>query len=217
MVTIAFSKPWDVRIPTLTRYLDKEYVDLFLTEGQLRLSSFAAFRKHSDEQRGDTTEGHASLQIETPNGQHAIAAMNGQEAYVLCASTVENKNLEANFGTESGFRILDSIRFAEAISAQIPGFVGGMQGLCSYRDSLLIRKSEPQSINPPESYSDPEEWAKDYDRFVGQQARESFFLKHSRYAHQCEYRFIWFSDGDEKTHIDISCPAAARYCQDISV
>ena len=195
------------------RYLGKEYADQFFADGILRLSSFKAFRKHKDEQRKDAREGHASVQIETPEGNHAIAGLNGQEAYVLCASTIESRKLEASFATESGFRILDSVRFAEAISMQIPGFVGGLQGLCVYRDNLLVKKSLEESVKPPDSYDDPEQWAKDYDRFVGIHMRDSLFLKHRSYAHQCEYRFIWFAMGEETRHIDICCPAAAKFCQ----
>ena len=213
MITLQFSKPWEIRTPPLVRYLEKEYVDQFFTDGTLRLSSFKAFREHKDEQRKDVREGQANVQIETPEGNHAIAGMNGQEAYVLCTSTVESSELEASFLTESGFRILDSVRFAEAISMQIPGFIGGMQGLCVYRDNLLIRKSLEESVKSPEDYDDPEQWAKDYDRFVGLHMRDSLFLKHRSFSHQSEYRFIWFAIGEEQRHLDICCPAAAELCQ----
>ncbi|MCH9695210.1 MAG: hypothetical protein K0U72_11940 [Gammaproteobacteria bacterium] len=191
-------------------------MDQFFSDGVLRLSSFKSFRGHKDEQRGDQREGHANVHIETPNGTHTIAGLNGQEAYVLCTSTVESKTLEASFETASGFRITDSLRFAEAISMKIPGFVGGMQGLCSYRDNLVVRKTLDYSVKPPDSNDDPEEWAKDCDRFAGIQIRDSLFLKHQSYSHQCEYRFIWFAIGEETSHIDLNCPAARKFCQKLS-
>ena len=213
IVRTGFTRPWEIRVPVLTRYLEKEYVELFLKEGKLRLSSFKAFRNNPDEQQGDVFEGRASLQISTPNGNHAITCMNGQEAYVLCAGTVENPSMESSFKTEYGFRILNPLGFADAISRHIPGFVSGMEGLCSYRDNLLISKHDERPITPPDSYANPEEWANEYDRYVAEQAKEAFFIKHAAYAHQGEYRFIWFASGVEKEFIDITCPEAVRFCQ----
>ena len=132
IVRTGFTRPWEIRVPILTRYLEKEYVELFLMEGKLRLSSFKAFRNNPDEERGDIFEGRASIQISTPNGNHAITGMNGQEAYVLCAGTVDNPNMESSFKTEDGFRILNPLGFADAISRHIPGFVSGIVHFLQY-------------------------------------------------------------------------------------
>jgi hypothetical protein len=213
IVRTTFTRLWEIRVPVLTRYLEKEYVDLFLNEGKLRLSSFKAFRNNPDEQRGDVFEGRPNLQINTPNGSHAIVGISGQEAYILCAGTVENSKMESSFKTEYGFRILNPLGFADAISRHIPGFVCGMEGLCSYRDNLLVTKYDERPITPPDSYANPEEWAKEYERYVGEQAKETYFIKHIDYAHQGEYRFIWFASGLEREYIDITCQEAVRFCQ----
>ena len=208
-----FSRPWDIRSPILTRYLETQYVDQFINKGKLRLSSFKAFRSNPDEQKGDISEGRVNMQIGTPNGNHVIVAMNGQKAYVLCAGTVEDKNMKASFKTEDGFRILNTLGFANAISSHIPGFVAGMEGLCCYRKDLLIKKDDNKPISNPDTYSNPEKWAEEHDRYVAEQARETFFVKHIDYAHQGEYRFIWFASGNEEDHIDITCPEGKRFCQ----
>ena len=213
IVRIGFTRPWEIRTPTLTRYLEKEYVDLFFSEGKLRISSFKAFRENYDEQQGDPYEGRATMQISTPNGSHAVVATNGQEAYVLCAGTVENKEMEASFKTESGFRILNPLGFADAVSQHIPGFILGMEGICSYREGLSIHKHDEHFKMLPDSFPNPEEWAKEYERYVGEQSKETFFLKHISYAYQGEYRFIWFANGEEKDFIDIICPEAVKFCQ----
>lgn len=212
-LSIQFARPWSIRTPVLTRYMEKKYVEEFFEHGKMRISSFRSFRKNPDEERGDIFEGRVSAQIKTPNGNHAVIAMNGQEAYVMCTTTVESQKLEASFSTTSGFRILNTIGFANCISSHIPGFVAGLEGLCSYRDETAIRKELESDFPPPDSFPNPENWAKEYDNFVAQQTREGFFIKKLKYSHQAEYRFIWFAQGQEKEYIDIICPDARRFCQ----
>ncbi|WP_226701880.1 hypothetical protein [Microbulbifer elongatus] len=196
--------------------MEKQYVDEFFEHGKLRIPSFRRFRNNPDEEFGDPFEGRVSAQITTPTGSHAISAINGQEAYVLCATTVESRSLEAKFRTEYGFRITNSLGFANCISSHIAGFVGGFEGLCSYRDDISVKKFIDQSVAPPDTFSNPEEWSKEYEKFVGVQSRDAFLIKRSRYSHQAEYRFIWFSQGIEKDYIDITCPEARQYCQPIN-
>ena len=212
-ITTQFARPWSIKTPVLTRYMKKQHVDDFFEHGKLRISSFKSFRNNPDEEQGDFLEGRASAQIKTPNGNHAIVAMNGQEAYVLCATTVESQKLESSFSTEAGFRIISTLGFANCISSHIPGFVAGLEGLCSYRDDTAINKKLNADFPPPDSFPNPEIWADEHDKFVAQQSRDAFFIKRSKYSHQAEYRFIWFAQGPEKEYIDIICPEAGQFCQ----
>jgi hypothetical protein len=213
MITTAFTRPWEICTPPLTRYLEAVYIDEFFNAGKLRISSFRVFRRHPDEQRGDPSEGTAIQEIISPNARHSILGINGQEAYVLCCGTVESKDMVASFGTDAGFRIKNPLGFADAVSRQIPGFIGGAEGLCHYRDSTLLRKYDERTFRPPVSQPDPEAWAREYDRYVGEHCKDSFFLKQNRYAQQGEYRFIWFASGQERDYIDIVCPDASRFCE----
>lgn len=188
-----------------------EYVEAFFRDGTLRLSSFEVFRQHPDELRRDTQEGRVVMEIEAPNGKTSVLGTNGQEAYVMCASTVETA-LPSD-GTISAFRILDTLGFANAISGQIPGFVGGTEGLCSYRDNTMLRKRDSRPIAPPPEGSDPEKWFHEQERFIGKHAIDAFFVKESRFSHEAEYRFIWFASGSHNRYLDIKCPAALQFCE----
>lgn len=210
-----FTNTWEVRIPYLVRYLDKKYVDLFFEKGLLRIPSFKKFRNDYDIERGDVFEGRTAMQIQAPNSEHSIIGINGQKAFILCCSTIEDTNMQATFNTKSGFRVINPTAFAHTISRYINGFIAGMEGLCCYRENLLINKETGITIRSPEDFSDPEEYSKYYDHFVGTQIKESFFLKKLKYAHQGEYRFIWFAEGLEEEYIDIICPEAIKYCQRI--
>ena len=160
MIATAFTRPWEIRTPGLTRYLEAVYVDEFFNAGKLRISSFKVFRRHPDEQRNDPSEGIAIQEIISPNARHSILGINGQEAYVLCCGTVESKDMVASSGTDAGFRIKNSLGFADAVSRQIPGFIGGSEGLCHYRDSTLLRKYDERAFRPPDNHPSPEAWAK---------------------------------------------------------
>lgn len=151
------------------------------------------------------------MEITGPNSRTSVVAINGQEAYILCASTIETA-LPIN-GSMSAFRILDTLGFANAISAHIPGFLGGTEGLCSYRDNTILRKTDPQPFEPPPDGADMEKWFEEHERRIGKHSVDAFFVKESRFSHEAEYRFIWFASGPHRNHIDIKCPAARQFCE----
>lgn len=214
-VTTRFGEAvWSVREPVLTRYLPHTFVDDLFETGRLRLSSFRSFRRHADEARHDDGEGHISMQIAVSNGSVAVAAINGAALYVLCACTIESPRLAARFGSDDGFRILEPLRFADCTSHHIPGFRGGMQGLCTYRATRLVRKTASFVITPP-SESEEESWTRRVDQWVGQQSIDALFLKGPEYSDQGEYRFIWHAEGKEQGFLEIEVPEARQYCQRI--
>ena len=59
---------WSNRSPRVYRFLEKQYVEAFFRTGALRLSSFARFSKHTDEQRLDGNEGTVSIVYSPPGG-----------------------------------------------------------------------------------------------------------------------------------------------------
>lgn len=204
---------WGIREPVLTRYLEARYVEEFFDCGRLRLSSFGFFRRHPNETRRDEGEGRVQMCIDVPNGGHSIAAINGGAVYILCTCTTEQLGTQSSFDTISGFRILDPLRFAECVSRQIPGFHGGVQGLCAYRDETLIRKLDSTPIVPPGEGESPETWSAEYEKWVGAHALDAFFVKRLKYSSEAEYRFIWFGEGREVEGLFVDVPAAREFCQ----
>jgi hypothetical protein len=87
MITTAFTRPCEIRTPPLTRYLEAVFADEFFNAGKLRISSFSAFRRHPDEQRGDPSEGTAIQEIISPNARHSILGINGQDELRRCGLT----------------------------------------------------------------------------------------------------------------------------------
>ncbi len=152
------------------------------------------------------------MQIAVTNGNVSVAAINDAALYILCACTVESPALAARFGADDGFRILEPLRFADYVSRHIPGFRAGVQGLCTYRDSRLLRKRASYVITPP-TETDEERWSRAFDQWIGQQSIDTLFLKPLEYADQAEYRFIWHAEGKVQEFLEIEVPEAREVCE----
>lgn len=214
-MNLAFTRPWTVRLPTVVRQMNTEYADAFFNDGSLRLSSFENFRRHPDEKRRDGQEGLVAMEVNTPTGSLSIIGANGQEAYIMCASTVEMP-IDENDDSVSAFRILDTLKFADAISRQIPGFIGGVEGFCIYRKNTMIKKFDPTSINSPPVGANPDLWFKEQKLRTAKFATDAYFMKHISFSHEAEYRFIWFAENSRKQFLDIKCPAAIECCERVT-
>jgi hypothetical protein len=96
-IAVHVAREWRIRRPYVYRYLEREYVDRFFKEGALRVSSFAQFAEHPDEERQDGKEGWGTVIQTTPGGAagHTLFAhmSQGANAYVLCGSTIFSTEL----------------------------------------------------------------------------------------------------------------------------
>lgn len=207
--SVPFGYNWEVRTPVVDRTMHREFVDAFFQNGSLRLSSFETFRKHPNEARRDKAEGKAAMKIALPKGTLSAITVNGQESYVLCGSMVEASQSTSH----AAIRILDTIAFAATVARQIPGFIGGTEGACVYRSNTFYEATADHDIAPPVDGEDPEQWARRQKAFVGAHMINKFFIKHSDYSAESEYRMLWFCDGMPRPFIDISCPKAIQFCE----
>ncbi len=217
-ISIQFGREWRIRRPIVYRYLEKQFVDAFFETGALRLSSFAAFAKHTDEERLDGAEGTGMVvhRNHEGQGQTIVATVaQGHNAFVLCGSTSLRLELSKTFGTNSGFRINDSIGFSEAISKYIPGFYIGMEGPCMYVAKRIVdRDMGPINLETLKVAPGAKEFdmGKMFQTVFSIAGDDLFFLKSEKYAHQNEYRLLWHTPRDVSGHIDILCPEARQYC-----
>jgi hypothetical protein len=211
---------WLIRRPCLFRYLEKQYVDLFFSEGILRLSSFSAFSQHKDEERLDTQEGRGSLYNadHEGEGQYIFSVMSqGHDCYVLCGSQVYSKSLAQQFFPDSdvvsGFRINDTTAFGVKLADAIPSFKGGLEGPCIYNDGLIMRKAgriEYRTVHPDgKETADLNKLHSGLYRATGS---DLFFVKSKKYQHQLEYRLLWAVREKVSDYIDVKCQEAVQYC-----
>ena len=95
--------------PPVFRYMDSLFVDNFLSNGMLRLSSVKKFKKHTDEQRFDGLEGKTMFTniSEEGGGQTFIAyTRHGEKSYVLSTSMLLDNSLLSDFSCNSVLKIL---------------------------------------------------------------------------------------------------------------
>jgi hypothetical protein len=186
-----------------------EHVDSFFRDGSLRLSSFAAFKQHTDEQRRDEREG-SSLLIHTNReaGDQTLAAWGdyGSSAYVLCGSLRQDGVLMKDLECDSYIQINNTARFRELVAKHIAGFRFAKEGPCRYQEMKIVDRDlgpvDVELLSLEELYGLVHDQLKD----------DSIFLKEQRFSHQAEYRLLWFTSGTTEPFIDIQVPEAIRLC-----
>ena len=214
---------WQHRSPRVYRFLNRCYVDDFFDTGKLRLSSFAQFRKHTDEQRLDPGEGTVTLlcrQSETNTESLLVRALVGTDAYVLSTCLVPSAEIMANFGSDSAIVIRDPVGFAEAVGAVLPSFRHGFDGPCSYQSRRFVYGDLSRldaSIEAHKAFdtspSDPA-YADRMGELIGAVAqRDPYFLKHHAYMHQNEWRFVWLVNHTHQDVLFVTAPEARQFCE----
>ncbi|MGY4627172.1 hypothetical protein [Bradyrhizobium sp. USDA 4486] len=218
---IQFNRSWTVLRPRLYRFLEAQYVEAFFKDGSLRLSSFSQFAKHPDEQRQDAQEGTGirfglgkNLTMVTVQGR-------GSDCYVLCGTLNNTAEMRKLFPQYDACLVIDDITaFANTVSTKIP-FVGGLEGIAIYQDEPTITKSVGLTAEALlDKYRVPDgnismDMLRDTMNTVG--GPEEYFIKHSRYSAQCEYKLLWATGQPVSPFIDIKVPEAIQFCRRLSL
>ncbi|MHB8093825.1 MAG: hypothetical protein ACYDH0_02690 [Candidatus Aminicenantales bacterium] len=218
MITVPIIHPWHICTPVLFRYLPLQYVDEFFKDGSLRLSSFALFKKHQDEQRLDKNEGTVFFVHRSQQGSgQTIEAWGhyGLNAYVLSATMLHNEDLLKSFGCNSYIRINNPTEFGICIAKHVPGLEAGLEGPCLYQGMKIIERDLGFiDITKFKDPADPSKLAKPrLDRFIIDQMKHyPFFLKEKSFSHQAEYRLLWITSSPIDGFIDIKVPEAIPLC-----
>ncbi len=217
-IALSIVSEWAIRRPYLYRYMPRQFVDEFFKSGKLRLSSFAAFAKHKDEERKDQKEGSGLVVNIDDQGEGQMVVSNmaqGHDSYVFCGSARYSKELSLSFDTDSGFRINDTTAFGCAIARMIPGFSGGLEGACIYADKRVVQRKAGR-VNFDSMKSNPESNDLDLNKFAsalgGIAGDDLHFLKEECYQHQAEYRLLWSVLGPTTDFIEVTCPSAIQFC-----
>lgn len=219
MITLQVARPWHVKTPILYRYLDQQYIDEFFETGRLRLSTFATFAEHEDEQRHDPNEG-TNILIGTAEDQTVFAVTkHGHRELILSTSTRADEQLMEAFDTNGYFRIKDSTNFGAAVAMAIPGFAKGLEGFCVYQDRRTIER-QIERIDLDDLKEDPADENPSLNKLAAEVFKlggpNVFFVKLSRYSNQNEYRLIWSLTRDVNEALFVDCPEARQFCEKVT-
>lgn len=225
MITLQTVKPANVLLPSLYRYLDQEFVDLFFDQGKIRLSSFSRFQNYPDEIRGDKSEGRGAIRSVAKEGMQVVGVTEvGTDAYILSTSILGSEELMEVFGTNDCVRIKDPLGFSLAIANSIPGYSQSFQGLCNYQDFRLIDKPiADMSMNDFANESGQliiggPRMLQRLGEMVGD-GTDLMFLKEKKYQNQAEYRFVWQINSqfyELRDYIDVECREAVQFCERVN-
>jgi hypothetical protein len=206
VISIPFGQHWQVVRPSVYRYEDQNWINEFFEIGRLRLSTFAKFATYPDEIRGDKDEGHDASYGETTDNKSVVVAR--------CSHHL-NHQLREGFKRDSAFQIMDTVGFAFEISRQLPGFRGGLEGTCIYRNNRSINRKiniDTEKYRLPDGNIDMK-MISDLCRELG--GPELVLLKHKKYENQQEYRILWELDAVSGESIDIVAPKARQFCRKV--
>ncbi len=217
-----FGRQWQILRPRVYRFLEARYVDAFFNDGSLRLSSFAHFAKHPDEERKDKSEGASTKFGVGSQATFGVVGSTGQNFYVLCGTLHNTEAARKEFGQYDACIAIDNVTaFANAVSFHIPYFTGGLEGSAIYKDQRTINRNigDTTSQEVMEKYRDADgnlsmDMVFDLARSLG--GNEELFLKHSRYAKECEYRVLWGTRQKTEAFIDIKVPEARQFCRHVT-
>jgi len=216
-IKTALSRPLTVFLPPVHRHMDAQYVEAFKEKGHLRISSFAVFKQHKDEHRGDKSEGSAfSLVNDTENNRSfGVFTVSGSNAYALSATARTGPDISEAFGPSS-FEIFELIGFSAAIANELPGCTGAMISQCIYVDQkMLVSTGAAPSVEDFKVDGDSKNLSLEKVMSYGSSITgpKPRFLKDRKFEWQTEYRFIWETNKPVTSHLDIVAPEVRRFCK----
>jgi hypothetical protein len=194
------------------RYLEKQYVDAFFYDGSLRISSVDTFCSHEDAERQDSMEGRLTLLIRDYLGQKALHEGRANPAYILSCSRICSDELQATFKRNARMVITNPDGFAAEISKAIQSDSHFFHAPCVYTNNLnqFHIELDKELVYLP---NDLKEVRAIKIRELAERAGPTiFFIKHRRFAHQDEYRFVWMADSNPRPYLDIKVPEARQFC-----
>jgi hypothetical protein len=221
MDLVPIAPQWAVRMPTVTRYLPQRFVEAFFERGELLLSSFERFREHPEIACRDRSEGSPAVSASDPDASTpTIEAELKGGAYVLCGSTLDDASMQGCLGHSSAIHIRDPVKFAAAVARHVPEVVGGFFGACNCTTEPIagipLERLAVQQAYVAMTGGAPEEFWGNLQRAMAPLAPHEYdglFRKHTKYADQHEFRFVWFSRMPQRPSLPIVCPEAISFCE----
>lgn len=213
-IQVQFGSQWGFVLPEVYRFEDQKWIDEFFLNGTLRLSNFAKFSSYKDEARGDKNEGQG-LSIGRSGGRDlGVWLREGRNSFVLSCSLAASNSVMKEMKRDSAFVIWNPLGFATEIARQLPGFIGGVSGMCIYRDPpIILRRLDAADI--------PDGDTIDYNQIAAAAAKlggaERYLLKRRKYEPQREYRFIWHLDHPAEDYKDVIAPRAKEFCRNLAI
>lgn len=226
------------------RYLDEKYVEQFLLDGSLMISTLERCRGLEGlDIRGDSGEGTFVSEFwGKSSGSHltTLSQYAPPGTMILCCSEVHTAELTRRFGVNGCLRIDDAAGFFEAISAVLPTYSDKDMGPIRYLTDRTERHIVEDSLLLPPPVAIPLMLARVQNliqsgKFTPEAAQKlsraangfpdevmkivrhdaAFCKPANPFKEEREYRMAWYSShSSQSTHL-IRCPDAIRFCSKV--
>ena len=210
-------------VPTVYRFIEKEYVDKFFKSGNLKISNFTQCILLESKIRRDEKEGQGTSIAVEGNLRCKIGSCVGNNALLFCTSLSENNTLPDGTHYSEAIKIVNLNGFIDAVTKALIkcGYNVSviLKGPCIYNNRIIQREIHDQALS--ELTAEMENGSSfDFGKLVGLQQSISlndlYFSKPLDKSVENEYRILWLLDKepkDEPLYIDV--PEAIQYCQKI--
>jgi hypothetical protein len=199
-----------VRLPAVTRYMPRKYVETFFKTGELLLTSFQRCRNLEDQAAQDRGEGVAAMTFTGPGAPATFLTVQQPGAvYMLCSSLYDDAS-KFTAKNDAAIHITDPLHFAEAVKPRVEAF-GFCVGACDYSADLVAHHSNTAlaaNMGCPDS-----ELLAHFNATVGPHQYNAYFRKRLHHAHEQEFRFLWFAKGKQKENLLLPFPEAREFCR----
>ena len=178
--------------PEIYRFMDEKFIDEFLQEGKLRLTSLKKMQT-LENPRVDTHEGCFSQEIENCKMSVRIALQSNpiESAYILCSSLSPYASNPQRF--PYCLKITNIEAFVNAVACSFEGcgysVESIMNGPCNYAGRI-------EQFSVPQDEKDRQKIAKHVDKILKIPRGYALFQKSHDYMDEHEYRIVWSVKND---------------------
>ena len=195
------------KVSILYRMIEEQYIDEFLSEGKLRLSTFSKCSHHESEDRRDALEGSVTIHAQ---GVKAASGQVGSNAYLLCTSLSLFASNPHNYKTclciQEAEALMNAITFAiRKQGIKVSAIVHGpcIYSTHSFEFDGIPERTEANLLRTLDTLGDRLYLIKD--------AVPKFMIEH-------EYRYLWLIDKEiEGEYLDVVIDNPKVYAQKISI
>lgn len=204
---LTFENEFDVLQNPLNKIVKmsmREHVDSFFNDGKLKLGTLRYFQTMENDEARDPEEGLAVLAARNASMTLFGRIASGFNHYVFCAFDGNPTNdIIERFGYDDAFEIVDAVGFSDVVSKALNARQS-QRSKCLYKrhKALVSRLREDYVFNGISA-----ELSSDLADKV------QYFIKHARFKHQQEYRFMWEVEEDKTEPLILTCPDAVQYCK----
>jgi hypothetical protein len=180
-----------------------DHIESFFKTGALQLGSFEYYNSYDHPEIGDVEEGLVTLIAKTPFGVVGGKYSSGYNSRMFCTyiGKIDPATMK-KFGYDSAFIITHPAEFAQAVAESV-GTRKFTFGQCVYSPQKAV-------LGFPGNKVDPYKLSHKSGDIV--QAGK-YFIKHQRYSHQREFRFLWELGEDISGSVILDCSSARQYCK----